>query len=452
MGFQRIRRAPWWALGLVLFSLVWSGCKERIFLPTERAKPNTLITLSAPGADEEPAAGQSRILGKGWYPQVAVDSRGRIHVAYTDADRGDVLYGVSEVDSPRIERFFVVEERGAVGGFLQLALGPGDVPYLSYYHQDERTLRLAHRPADLPALKAAGVNVDLEADPKAHARALLPGQKGPRPPDEGMGEGWHGEDVAFGDQVGMGGALAVDEKGVPHLTYYTRGERFRYATRPSQLPVLGPAAQGQWDKITVDEKAGGSHTMTTSLFLTSAGDVVVSYCHWNYVQTGLRVARLLRGAREFNVLQVEESLKKVDGWHSALLAGKDGLLQVFSVATGTSALIRRQYDPRRHALVGGAEKVLDRPGAVKLKKATNGDIVVFTRGHGARGAGDPSAFWLVRMPKGSAEGQRRILLDDDHGSEPWLDLALLPDGRAVALWHAAGPKALRMMVEPSKGR
>src|SRR5690606_22143364 len=84
-----------------------------------------------------------------------------------------------------------------------------------YYHQDEKTLNYAERD-----------NAD---------------------------EPWRNEQVAWGLEVGMGSRMRLDDKGRPHIFYYTANGKFMHAWRE------GPNA---WQKNIVENATGGFSTIT----------------------------------------------------------------------------------------------------------------------------------------------------------------------------------------------
>jgi hypothetical protein len=396
--------------------------------------------------DREPTAGQTRVLGNGWYANVEVDADDRIHLAWTDADIGDVFYAVTEPGSTRKIAIERVEVEGAVGSYLRLALAPGDVPVLSYYHQDSRTLRLAHRPADLPRMAEAGASLEGSGAVKAEPSVLVPGEKPPPPPSHGMAPGWHGEEIAFGDNAGIAGSLTIDRSGRPHVIYYTKNERLRYAHRPDGLPAFGDGVHGVFDKSDVDTKAGGSYTMSTDLIALPDGTIVASYCHWNYVDSQLKLAVRRPGSRDFDLVEASPMEKLIDGWHSALLPRKDGRIDVYSVATGEGQMLRGSYDPTSPAPLGEREVIVDRPGASVVRRAPDGTLWILTRGIGLPSLGEESGVWLVELPGGDPSRATRLLLEKGIGRDPWIDLALRKDGSPVAVWTSRETLSMRMYV------
>jgi hypothetical protein len=430
---------------LTLVTLV-GACKRPVVLPTTEVKRARLQVVADVPPDREPSPGQTRVLGNGWYANIEIDDEDRLHLAWTDADIGDVMYAVSEPRRPRKLHIEPVEVEGATGSYLRLALGPGATPVLSYYHQDQRTLRLAHRPGDLPRMGEAGAVLEGQGSVRREPSVLVPGEKPPPPPAHGMGPGWHGEEIAFGDNAGIAGSLTVDSKGYPHVIYYTKNERLRYARRPPGYAAFGETVHGAFDKRDIDEKAGGSYTMSTDLIALPDGTIVASYCHWNYVDSQLKIAVQRPGSRDFDVVEASEMLKLIDGWHSSLLPRADGRVDVFSVATGEGQMLLGSFDPASPGPLGERQVVVDRPGASVVRRAKDGTVWVLTRGLGLPSLGEESGVWLIELPAGDAGRAHRYLLEKGIGRDPWIDLALMKDGTPVAVWTSRETLSMRLYV------
>jgi hypothetical protein len=426
--------------------MIAPACKRGIVLPTEPVPKKAVVSVAEVAPDREPSAGQTRVLGNGWYANVEVDGAGNIHLAWTDADLGDVMYAVVSADRPRPTDAEIVEHEGAVGSYLRLALAPGDVPVLAYYHQDQRTLRIAHRPGDLSKMKEAGALISDDPIPEPQKPLPIPGVKPPPHPSTGMGDGWHGEEVAFGDNAGMAGSFTIDKGGRPHVAYYTKNERFRYARRPDNKPAFGMDVMGVFDKLDVDAKAGGSYTMSTGLHVLDDGTAVTTYAHWNYIDSQLKIAVLRPKTSAFEVVEGSPMARLVDGWHSEILPGKEGKLRIYSVATGEQQLYVGDLDPAAPAPLVGRRGLLERPGVAKVREAADGTVWVLTRGLGLPSLGETAGVWLVKLPKGDPVGATRWLLDEAISGDPWIDLALLPDGRPVAVWTSRAALAMKLYI------
>jgi hypothetical protein len=175
------------------------GC--RTTTPTTTTEPATgsITTIDAPAAavDGDPVVGARR--GMGWYPNIEVDDDNQLHMAWVDADAGDVRYAVTvAAGSALAEPPVPVDALGAVGSFLRLALGPGGVPMLAYSRQDTGIFRFAWRPVDRERAGAAGAVVDAAPFPELPPQTTSGGPVG-------LLSGFVGEEVGYGEQVGRAG-------------------------------------------------------------------------------------------------------------------------------------------------------------------------------------------------------------------------------------------------------
>jgi len=420
-----------------------SACKRPVVVPEETVDARKVVEVARPPQGRKPSEGQSKLLGTGWYANVEVDALDRIHVAWTDADVGDVLYAVSAPGAKVVGTPEVVEHEGAVGSYLRMTLAPGNVPVLAYYQQDRRVLRLAHRPKDLAAMKAAGVNVDETLTPPP-AQVLFPGEDPPRPPEAGMGPQWHGEDVAFGQDLGLAGALVVDKQGYAHLTSYTKGERLRYYTRPKDGPAFGLRVRERFEKLDVDPRASGNYKMNTDLVVLDDGSVVASYCHYVAVDSHLRLAVRKQGKGLFDVVNAEPLQRRVDGRHSQLLVGKGGLLDVYSVSNGDNMLLHSTFDPQKPAPFAERSEVVGRPGATVMRRGKDGTLWILTRGQGFESLGETPGLWLIELKGGDVGQAKKWILETGRVDDPWIDLALRKDGKPVAVWTSKDRMSIQM--------
>ena len=401
------------------------GCTPPPPLPTKDAAAGTVVVVAAPPA-ERVSAGEAR-RGVGWYPDVEVDDDDRVHVAWTDADVGDVYYAVSAVGATIPGTPEPVEQKGAAGGFVRLALAPGGAPVISYYHQDDHTLRVAHRPKDVAAMKKAGADVDTAAPPATAAKQLAPG--------------WLGEDIAFGDDAGAGSALAVDKHGRPHLLYGVKGDRVRYARRPDTVPAFGAAGVGTWEKVDVDPKSGQSPALINSLVILDDGTAVASYCDWQVVMAHLKIAVRPSSSSTFTMTPARaDPHPGIDGTASAVLARTDGKVDVAAVRLDDGAVLVGAFDPKAPAPLDPRVRVAGARGPSVIRRG--GDTLwVLTRDPHDR---DNPGLFLVEVPHGDPAQAKRTQLDKGTQDDVWIDLALRKDGRPVAVWFSEDAKGLKL--------
>jgi hypothetical protein len=367
------------------------------------------------------------VLGVGWYPNVEVDDDDRLHFAWTDADLGDVLYAVTAPGASTPGPPEPVEVKGAAGQFVHLALAPGGAPVLSYYQQDEHTLRLAHRPVDLARMKAAGVEVGDEPIPAAG--------------DGRMGPGWVGEDIVFGDNAGLGGALAIDGGGRAHVTYYVRGEKLRYARRPADVPAFGGAGIGVFEKLDVDAKAGNTSNLITDLRVEKDGTVVASYCDWSVTDARLKLAVRAPGSLEFVTTFASNRTHEIDGWASQLVTRSDNLLDVVSVHQGKRELLIGAFDARAPKPLVERKPLLSRPGPTVVRRGPDGTLWILTRRR--KSNDEEAALTLVALPAGDGQGARRYVLEKGAQQDAWIDLAIRRNGKPVAVWFSSEMRGMR---------
>ncbi len=420
-------RAPIGAITLTLCGLAAaaSGCRREAPIPTHEAAAGTIAVVAAPPADRV-AAGEAK-RGVGWYPNVAVDEQDRVHLAYTDADVGDVLYAVSPAGAVHPGAPEAVETTGAAGGFVRLALAPGGAPVVSAYHQGDHTLKVAHRPKDVAAMKLAGAVVD---DEPAPVPAFRPGAPG-----------WALEEIAFGDEAGAEGALAVDGQGRVHVLYTTGGDRLRYARRPVDLPAFGAGGVGHWEKIDVDT-VGPSPRVRADLRVLDDGTVVASYCDWQVVMSHWRLAVRAPGAVPFVVTPARaEPRAGFDGVASALWRGVGGALDVAAVRLDDQSLTIARFDPSAPAPLDERVRVARARGPSVMRRAPDGTVWLLTRDPHDDAA--PGLF-LVELPQGDVSRARRTLLEKGTQDDAWIDLALRAGGRPVAVWFSEDGKALKL--------
>lgn len=423
---------------LTLLQAACDGCADRAPPPTTEPPPSSIVDLDVP------REGEGERKGMGWYPNVEVDGASRLHVAWVDADAGDVRYAVTVPGGSALEGGIItVDADGAVGSFLRLALLPGGVPVLSYARQDTQIFRFAWRPDDRAAMKNAGADVDSAAFPSLPASTTTGG------PVALLG-GFIGEEVGFGDQVGRGSALGADKAGRIALPYYSADDRLRLARRPADVAAFAADSIGVLEKRDLDGYARSSVRVVGDVVVLDDGTVVVAYANDVVTDARLRVAILPPGAARATVIEDNRGATvTLDGLQARLFPTVvDGHVVVDVVAHDKTAraVLRRRVDVASAAFLPERERLVDVDGITVSARRPGGWYVL------ARVGGDGGGVFLyvVEVTDGVDGGDprsevRRIRLGGGGRQlDGWLDVAVRPDGRPAAVWFDADAKSLKL--------
>lgn len=421
-----------------------AGCPGAPTPPTTEPPPQSVAVVAAPDAKLDP---QTR-KGMGWYPNVEVDDDNRLHVAWVDADVGDVVYAVSVKGASAIEgKPQPIDVDGAVGSFLRLALAPGGVPVFSYARQDESVLRLAWRAADRVVARDGGADVDL-----AQLPPLLTASKSGAPIQGAAGVVV--EEVGFGDQVGRGSSLVTDDKGRVFLAYYAADDRLRLARRPHDVAAFGTSGLGVLEKRDLDGAAASSIRVQTDLWIAKDGTVVVSYANDVVTDARLRVAVLAPAAdgavaRPVVVEDSDGGSIAVDGLMSSLHPRDDGSVDVVRVDSSEKAVFVRNFRLAPPGFTGPREKLFDVDGKVVVERKRQGAgwYALARVKPDDKGGGGVFLYVVDELDKDGkiTRDVRRIRLDGGDASDnAWLDLVVRPDGRPAAVWFDPVSASLKM--------
>jgi hypothetical protein len=441
--FQKTTKNNITFLHFSLFALIFTvSCMKSLVMPTNPVLPDTIHVVASVPENREPSAGIARVLVVGWYPQIEVDAQNRVHLAYVDADPGDVMYTVSAPGTLDFQAAEKVEEKGASGSFLALVLMKNELPIMSYYHQDKMELRLAYRHTDLKRMKEMGFKVDLRPWKNKAPSLQFPGMEEDKGPSVGMGSHWYGEAVAYGDQIGIASDLYVDHEGRAHLVYFRKGKVAEYAVRPAGETVFGVRSLGRFARGTLDTKAYASHSMTSDIWVDPKGTVWVSYGSWEMTQTRLRLASKKRDADTFTNTDISPLHRTAEGWHSLIFPSSDSKLEVFSLATDIDELLWGKVDRASPQPMVSRKVLVKRPGPFVAKRAPDGTLWILTRGEGMASIGDEPGLWLVKVSM--TEESERWILEPGTAIDYWFDLEFFKDNTPIAVWFSHGIKGLKM--------
>jgi hypothetical protein len=271
-----------------------------------------------------------------------------------------------------------------------------------------------------------------------------------------VGQGFVAEDIGFGEQIGRGSALAVDQKGRFAIAYYAADDRLRLARRPADVPAFGPQSTGVVEKRDVD-RARGSIRVRSDVVVLNDGTVVVSYADDVVTDARLRVAILRPGADRFTIVrdgEKEGPSITLDGLVSALYpraqaAGGPRLVDVVALDKSERAVFARVLDVDAGAFVGQRVRLVDVEGHAVFARAPEGWLVLAR----VRGAGGGVFLYVVdeKQVGGEHRGERvtrdvrRIRLGTGgEQDDAWLDVVARPDGRPAAVWYDADLGGLRL--------
>jgi hypothetical protein len=405
-------------------------------VPTTEPPPSTITVVDSgrgPG-------GGAPTKGSGWYPNVEADGAGRLHLAWVDADAGDVRYarsvpgGSALEPGPDGEVIVTVDAEGAVGSFLRLALAPGGAPVVSHGRQDTGIFRVAWRPADRAVMAAAGADVDAAPFP-----TLLTTSTTGSP--VALRSGFVGEEIGFGEQIGRGHGLVIDERGRFAVAYYSADDRLRLARRPADVPAFAVDSLGVLEKRDLDGWARGSIRATAGLLILDDGTVVVAYPHDVATDARLRIAILRPGVDRATLVEDDRGRTvMLDGLAPRLVRRDDGPIDVVTHDRLEGVVWRRELDVARAAFTETRERLADVEGVAVVAASASAWFVL------ARVPGEGGGVYLyVIEGTPAARERRRIRLGAGGGqTDGWLDVAARPDGRPAAVWFDAADQSLKL--------
>lgn len=231
----------------------------------------------------------------GKYSSIALDSKGRPHIAYFDGSKNSLKYAWWDGSGWKIEIVDESENLELVGIDVSLALDSRDLPHLTYFVSPGplqegspglRYARLTPRGWEIQAVDNGNLGsysslvLDPRGNPHVSYYAHTP-HRDLRYAELGDG-GWTIETVDWVGDVGMFSSLALDENGEPHISYYswTEGD-LKYARRSG----------GEWTIEVVDKV--GDVGMFSKLVLTPDGTPHI--CYYDLTRDRLKHAYKSKG-------------------------------------------------------------------------------------------------------------------------------------------------------------
>lgn len=346
----------------------------------------------------------------GWWVSLALDSKDRPHLAYTDAYEGELHYAEWSGGAFRVVR---VDVTGAVGKYTAIAVGPDDRPHILYYNQDNRRL--------LYATYVGKDKVDPEDRRTPYAAA----------------PGWMFEVVDEGLEIGMASRLEADPDGSLHAFYYTPDERLIHAARPPTKAGV----HANWHREVVDPKAGGSHSIVLGYARGADGTRHLSYSNFNVVDSELRYARLAPGAKKWELT----SITKEDnaGWKSGIALDDAGRPVIAYLALQTRQL--RLARPGETSGSWHIEPLVGNANGMAFHRAPGGSLVLAYEHLPGEGLAGATVRYLSR-PDMKGELNKGWSRHDLVGSavSSYLALALTSKGLPVIAWYDGGIRGVRL--------
>lgn len=417
------------------------GCSTRAVTTTTEPATGSITTVDAPAAavDGDPVVGARR--GMGWYPNIEADDDNRLHLAWVDADAGDVRYAVTApAGSALAEPPIIVDGIGAVGGFLRLALGPGGVPLLTYSRQDTAIFRFAWRPLDRERAGAAGAVVDDAVFPE------LPMETTSGGPVKLL-NGFVGEEVGYGEQVGRGSSLAADAQGRVAIAYYSADDRLRLARRPSDVAAFSVDSVGVLEKRDLDGWARGSTRVVSDTAILKDGTVVVAYAHDVATDARLRIAVLpADGSRPRTIEDTRGPTVTLDGLTSRLIPRDNGTIDVVAHDKTAGAVVLRSVDLQTVTWLPQRTRLLDVDGVAVTVPRDDGGWYSIAR------VRDEGLFLYVVEPGPKDDSgavtvgeTRRVRLEGKTMQiDTWIDVVTRRDGRPAAVWFSTADESIKL--------
>lgn len=165
----------------------------------------------------------------GKYSAIAIDSSGRIHIAYYDETNRDLRYASRSNSGSWSGGWDLIDNLGDVGKFCSIAVNSSGKAHVSYYDATNSKLKYAY---------------------------------------QNSSDNWQVTTVSDSSNVGKYTDIACDSNNRVHVSYYdTTNDTLKY----------GFYCNSRWQIVAVDERAGASDDQNTSIALDNRDQAHISY-------------------------------------------------------------------------------------------------------------------------------------------------------------------------------
>ena len=243
----------------------------------------TLLGTASPSSAQE-GTWPIEEVGAGTKPELSVDSRGTIHIAFmTELFDGEVLHASRAGEGWQVTSLAT----GYFYGPLDLAIDSRDRPHIAYHDHSFEDLAYAHfdgtawQVENIPHIGHDGWDSSIALGPEdeVYLAGIDPIQFDSQDGVEWAsrsGDGWLVESVGSGAiPYEFGTDMAIDHQGQAHLVFHDGGERFDSGNADL---VYAVRRNGRWSTTIADES--GDVGKFASIELDREGNPHVAYFEW----------------------------------------------------------------------------------------------------------------------------------------------------------------------------
>lgn len=390
----------WLAIGLLFTAIgCQKGCSDAIYIDAPQKAPGRVFELDHPHLANENDYDDDRY-AVGWWPKLARDESGKIHLIYCDAENADLKYANYDGSSWQLS---TIVAKDAVGKYLAIAVDSHGYPHVTFYDQKNRYYNYGRQDHD----------------------------------------GWHFERLAWGVELGAGASMLLDKDNLPHVIFYGSNGRLLHLHR--KIPLNGPlgtakepnyqsANKDDWQEIIIGPYGGGFSAMT-DLKTGPDGRLYASFVNSQLVKSGFYYG--IYDGNSWQTTQVAD--RDAPGWSSSVVFDDYGPMVIYG-----SLLRERLY--LRHIKSDQAD--LDRVYALRLGslKALRDDAGRLLIAHqylqpGSTGFGQMRLLVIDRDRSASYE------IDSHRDSGQYLDMVLDRQGKPVIAYFDPVTRSLKIYME-----